>query len=140
MSQRQKIGKIGETLACQYLLDKGYKILETNRRVNNFGEIDIIAVDPMAVLAFIEVKTMRMFHVKQCGNTAIQNKAIGTILPEDQITVAKYKRMARAAQICAGLPEFKKHIDEKRGWRIDVIAIILCDTSKPILRHYENVI
>lgn len=48
-------GKTGEELAKDYLMSKGYRILETNYR-NKIGEIDIIAKDK-DVLVFIEVKT-----------------------------------------------------------------------------------
>lgn len=48
-------GKYGEELAKDYLITKGYSILETNYR-NKIGEIDIIAKDK-DILVFIEVKT-----------------------------------------------------------------------------------
>lgn len=48
-------GKSGEELAKDYLMSKGYSILETNYR-NKIGEIDIIAKDK-DVLVFVEVKT-----------------------------------------------------------------------------------
>jgi putative endonuclease len=46
---------MGESLAIEYLTDKGYVILETNYR-NKIGEVDIIAYDKN-VLVFVEVKT-----------------------------------------------------------------------------------
>lgn len=46
---------MGESLAIEYLTDKGYVILETNYR-NRIGEVDIIAYDK-DVLVFVEVKT-----------------------------------------------------------------------------------
>lgn len=47
-------GDIGESLAEQYLLDKGYEILETKYK-NKIGEIDIIAKDGNRIV-FVEVK------------------------------------------------------------------------------------
>lgn len=47
-------GSIGEHMACQYLIKKGYKIIEQNYR-NQIGEIDIIAKDGVT-LVFVEVK------------------------------------------------------------------------------------
>jgi putative endonuclease len=51
------VGKTGEEIAIQYLLQQGYQVLERNYRCR-FGEIDLIAQDG-STLAFIEVKTRR---------------------------------------------------------------------------------
>lgn len=51
---RIELGKEGEKLAIDYLLTKGYKILEKNFRTP-FGEIDIIAKDENFIVV-IEVK------------------------------------------------------------------------------------
>ena len=48
-------GKRGEIIAKNYLIKKGYKIVETNYK-NKLGEIDIIAKDKDC-LVFVEVKT-----------------------------------------------------------------------------------
>jgi len=49
-----KKGKVGENLACNYLVKNGYKIIERNFR-SKFGEIDIVALDGKT-LCFVEVK------------------------------------------------------------------------------------
>ena len=54
---RQKLGKLGEDLACAELARRGYSILARRYRTR-FGEIDIIARDN-DVTVFIEVKTRR---------------------------------------------------------------------------------
>lgn len=54
---RQEIGKWGENLACKYLEENNYKIIERNFLCRQ-GEIDIIAKDIIKKeLVFIEVKT-----------------------------------------------------------------------------------
>lgn len=50
------IGDTGEQRVLKYLLDKNYKIVQTNFRTKT-GEIDIIAKDSKNALSFIEVKT-----------------------------------------------------------------------------------
>lgn len=52
---RKKIGNWGEQQACEYLENKGFKILDKNYRCR-LGEIDLIALDGDC-LVFIEVKT-----------------------------------------------------------------------------------
>ncbi|NNK69592.1 MAG: endonuclease [Flavobacteriaceae bacterium] len=55
MAKHDKLGKYGEQLAVDYLLDKNYKILESNYRFDR-AEIDILA-EKDGVLAVVEVKT-----------------------------------------------------------------------------------
>lgn len=49
------IAIMGENAACEYLIEKGYKILERNFR-KKYAEIDIIAIINKT-LVFVEVKT-----------------------------------------------------------------------------------
>jgi len=55
MAQHNELGKKGEQLAVDFLLKKGYKILERNYRFDK-AEVDIIA-KTKDTLAVIEVKT-----------------------------------------------------------------------------------
>ena len=55
-SKTQKIGEIGEKLACMFLMKHGFKVLDRNYR-KKWGEIDIIAQKD-DILRFIEVKTV----------------------------------------------------------------------------------
>jgi len=52
---KKRLGKIGETLACEYLLNHHYTIVERNFQ-KRYGELDIIAVKDK-ILVFVEVKT-----------------------------------------------------------------------------------
>ena len=51
------IGNLGEDLACEYLVEKGYNILRRNVRSRR-GELDIVAKSSDQTLVFVEVKTM----------------------------------------------------------------------------------
>jgi putative endonuclease len=55
--QRLTVGRAGEEAAVQYLLQRGYRILQRNYRCR-VGEIDLVAQDG-GTLVFIEVKTRR---------------------------------------------------------------------------------
>ena len=52
---KKEIGAAGESLACEMLERRGYRILTRNYRCT-FGEIDIIAIQGDKI-AFVEVKT-----------------------------------------------------------------------------------
>jgi putative endonuclease len=52
---KRELGMYGEQLACEFLIEKGYRILERNWRCR-LGEIDIIAQTGKYTV-FVEVKT-----------------------------------------------------------------------------------
>lgn len=122
MTQRSELGQWGENKACEYLVDKKFKVIERNLR-NPWGELDIAAIAPDKTLVFIEVKTMR-------------ENVFGGLEPENQMTAAKIKKFKRAASIYAGNhPEL---IKDDKGWRLDLIT--LTKTEKDfVIRHYENI-
>jgi putative endonuclease len=53
--RRRTRGELGEEIAERHLERRGYRVLERNFRTR-YGEIDLIAVDPRAIV-FCEVKT-----------------------------------------------------------------------------------
>ncbi len=117
-----KTGRIGENLACEYLVGKGYRILKRNYR-QPWGEIDIVARAPDNTLVFVEVKT-------------INNPGEVSLLPEDEASASKIKKLKRTCE--QFVSKFEELLDEKRGWRIDLVAIELRD-QVPTIRHYENI-
>ena len=121
MNFKSITGQIGEDLACEFLTNKGYKIIERNYW-KPWGELDIVAKDPENILVFVEVKTMRQ-----------NNPAIAELQPEDNLTKAKLKKLQKTAQMFAG--QFPDLVDDDKGWRIDLVAIILPASR---ISHYEN--
>ncbi len=97
-----KIGNQMETVACQYLTDKGIVIRERNFRCKS-GEIDIIGYDG-SYLVFFEVK-YRRDNTKGTAAEAVHYRKQETICK-----VSDYYRMIH-------------HIPEKQSVRYDVIAI-----------------
>ncbi len=80
-TDRQKLGRIGEDIACRFLEGMGHRILERNWRSGHL-EIDIISFDCDGI-HFVEVKTRR------------QNIQAP---PQDNVNPAKQRRIAKAAQ------------------------------------------
>jgi putative endonuclease len=105
---RRDTGNLGEQMACNFLGNNGYKIIETNYRCRA-GEIDIVA-RLREVLVFVEVRTKKSYKY-------------GT--PEESITTAKKEHLRAAAvhyeQNHTGLPA---------AWRIDVVAIQMNSDGK----------
>ncbi|MDP2704300.1 MAG: YraN family protein [bacterium] len=127
MSKTSETGKRGEDIACEYLKKRGYKILERNVR-EKWGELDIVVRAKDKTLVFVEVKTMRPF-------------APGGLQPEDQMTYAKRRKFERTASLYAGSYKNKNLIYDKKGWRLDVVAIVLVGEGRGShdIRHYENI-
>lgn len=116
--RKKRLGKIGEDLACDYLLHHHYKILERNFQ-KRYGELDIVAIKDNS-LVFVEVKTRigRMFG-----------------LPEESVTPRK---LAEVKQTAAYYKLLHPELPERM--QIDVIAIELeVDESIKDFRHIENV-
>lgn len=145
MTQKAELGKSGEDLACEYLVDKGYKIIERNFR-RPWGELDIIAKSRDKTLIFVEVKTMRSPYgisreARQLGNK-FGNDFGGVKLPnsdiepEMQMTAAKMKKLKRAASLYAG--HFPELINDNLGWRIDLLALTI-NEEDCLINHYENI-
>jgi putative endonuclease len=57
---RHRLGQLGEQLAAEHLVRRGFDILARNYRTR-WGELDIVAFDGRT-LAFCEVKTRRLSH------------------------------------------------------------------------------
>lgn len=72
-------GRYGESLAREYIINKGYKVLEVNY-TTKLGEVDIIALDKN-IIAFIEVKTRtnkNFGYAYEAVNFRKQKKIINT--------------------------------------------------------------
>ncbi len=126
-------GKTGEDLACAYIKNKGFKIVERNYR-KKWGELDIVSIAPDKTLVFFEVKTLR-----ESGNFS----------PEENLSFAKLKKLQRTCFLYANAHH--NIINDDRGWRIDLLAINLNSDSEEQtdsltefhkscdIRHYENI-
>ncbi len=108
-------GKKGENLAQEYLMKKGYKILEINKHFSRFCEIDIIALDK-DVLVFCEVKTRK---TNICGS------------PLEAITKTKYQNIKK------GIYFYLQENPKYKKFRIDAISIVLQPDLE--ITHLKNV-
>jgi putative endonuclease len=122
-----KIGRIGEGIACACLVKKGWRIVARNYRRKS-DEIDIIAVASDKTLVFCEVKAL------------LVSDAVGAsgLAPEDNLTDAKLRKISRTCEFFAR--QNPHLINEERGWRIDLLAIdIGLNGTASGIRHYENI-
>lgn len=112
---KKDIGRIGEDVACQFLVRKGFRILERNFR-RACGEIDIIA-EKDGILRFVEVKSV------SCAELPDVSKESTGYRPEELVHPAKMRHIARTADIYLITKK------EEREYQIDVVGVFL-DLSK----------
>lgn len=66
-------GRNGEDRACQYLVEKGYAIVDRNFRMGRCGEIDVVA-ESKDFLVFVEVKTLPHGDLEMLAHVLGQRK------------------------------------------------------------------
>lgn len=112
---RKEIGEMGENVAANLLIEKGYNILERNYRINHL-EVDIIALKDDTI-AFVEVKT----RSTDC-----------LVPPQEAVNRRKQSLIANAAD------GYMRHFNRAENARLDVI-IVLHDNGKVIsVEHMED--
>lgn len=116
-SYNKDIGSFGETLARDYLISKGYKILNMNFR-NKFGEIDIIC-KKNDLLIFCEIKSR-------------YSNSFGS--PIESITCYKQKQIIKLSEL---------YLISKKYYnfnvRYDIIEVIFNTiTSSHIINHVQD--
>ena len=80
MAERNDIGKEGETLACQYLVDHGYRIMDRNWHWHHY-ELDMVARKGNEIV-FVEVKTRAAAYLDH---------------PADALSLKQMRRLVAAA-------------------------------------------
>ena len=111
------LGNLGEDLACDFLIKKGYKILERNF-VWRKNEIDIIAEDEKEKqIVFIEVKTRNTDYFIQ---------------PFEAVDFKKQKAIIKVANAYIRI----RNIDLEA--RFDVISIIQTEHGIQSIEHISS--
>src|SRR5712692_4071286 len=107
----RQIGQDAEKYAAALLRRRGYRILEENVRFRG-GELDLVAEDG-ETLVFVEVRARRP------GNLGVAEETLG---------VRKRRRIHLAIELYLQ----QRDVDPRRPLRIDVVAIRLDTSGKPV--------
>jgi len=118
MLQKQEVGKFGETLAKNYLVKHGYKIIDSNVKLS-YKEIDIIAKKQDQTI-FVEVKTRTSLTFGEADNA---------------MTCQKTKNFKKAVEL---------YINSKNIFadnvRADLISIDIDKNKKTAnIKHYQDI-
>ncbi len=115
MANHNDLGKLGESLALSYLVQKGYEILDENW-VHGKAEIDLIAYINRKII-FVEVKTRT--------STAFGH-------PEEFVSRGKQRLLEFAANQYIYLMSHKGEI------RFDIVSILFDKQNNYTINHIED--
>jgi len=114
MADHNELGKLGEDLAVEFLIKKGFEIIERNYTFQK-SEIDVVAKKD-GILIVVEVKTRNSDFMAG---------------PQETITKKKQRAIIKAANY------YIKENDLDIETRFDVISIIVNKKEKSIV-HIED--
>lgn len=124
-SKKQKIGKLGESLAIRYLQKNGHRIIGENMTYK-YGEIDILTIDKENRVHFVEVKSSKR------GINSHENY----FRPEENMSPQKATKMKRTIENILSFREnvlyefyereVGKSIDKRElSWQVDLAIVHL---------------
>ena len=118
MTEKSSTGHLGEKIAEQYLLSKGYEIIQRNWH-SMYGEIDIIAQKNRKI-HFVEVKT---------------RKSLTFGSPVESYNYFKQRKIIKTAFL------YMDQIKTGQSFQLDFIGIMLnADNSTKEIEMIENAI
>jgi len=115
MAEHNDFGNLAEQLAADFLVEKGYKILQKNFRYQR-AEIDILAEFQNQIIV-------------------VEVKARGTdifMAPEEAVTKTKIKLLVLAAD------QYLKQHNINQEVRFDIITVLPDNSGKLEIKHLED--
>lgn len=114
MADHNELGKIGEQIAVDFLIEKGHKILDRNFRFKHL-EVDIVT-EHDGLLKIVEVKTRQSTYLTD---------------PRELVSKTKQKGIIKAAN------HYIQENEIDLETQFDLIVIILNEKMKKI-EHFED--
>jgi putative endonuclease len=121
MRAKDVVGRYGEAVAVQFLLDAGLTLIERNWRCRD-GELDVVAVEG-SVLVFVEVKTR-------------SSTRFGT--PAEAVVGAKAARVRRLALAWLAERRDRGHGEFWPDMRFDVVSVLRSDRGAATVEHLRG--
>mgnify|MGYP003681909386 CR=1 FL=1 len=115
---QSETGNLGEDLACEYLQNRGYEILERNWTPGRWGEADIIAIDNDA-LVLVEVRA---------------SSAPSMVSPQESVIPHKLYLLKNLVKLYN-----KMHPNLPQALRIDFVGVNLRNAKPPKIELFKNI-
>jgi len=121
-SAKRKFGDLGEELARNYLIERGYKIIESNY-LKPWGEIDLVTKKGGQIV-FFEVKTR-------------DSKNVTHFSPEQSVNGSKRRKLQKTCEAYL----LERSFPQNQEWQIDILAISFeKDPDRSHVEHFENAV
>ena len=128
LTEKRKLGNLGEDIACKFLMKRGFWISGRNY-LKKWGEIDIVA-QKGGKTYFVEVKTVSR------ENLLAVRRATDEYRAEDNIHPWKLKRLARTIQSYL----LEKKMDDVE-WQLDALIVELdIEHKQARVRRIEDIV
>lgn len=124
----KELGELGEKLACEYLVEKGFNILGRNYRIS-FGEIDIIARKKWRLFPLFP-RAARPIHFVEVK--ALKQSSFQPIFPEQHVDFRKQRKLRQLAQIWLN----KNKLPQNTPYQIDIAGILVNEETRNAKLHY----
>ncbi len=133
ITEKRRLGNIGENVAVEFLVRRGHKILDRNY-LKKWGEIDIVSLKS-GVIHFVEVKSTGRAYV-DVSHVTVGKGTHETYRPEENVHPQKLKRLARTIQSYL----LEKGSDDAE-WQIDIIVAYVDEQSRQArVEIIENIV
>ncbi len=148
MAKHNKIGRIGEEIACRFLKDRGFEILDRNYS-KKWGEIDIVSCLTAKALAqtgetgekdykirFVEVKTVSRENISSVSRETLERD-----IPEENVHSKKLRRLHRTIQSYLGeKANVSRETLDDVDWQLDIIVVFLdLNNNNARIRFTEDI-
>lgn len=122
-SKTQKIGEIGEKLACMFLMKHRFSVIDTNYTIKA-GEIDIVAKKGK-IWHFIEVKSVSRVTLDDVSSETLEPGKQSGFMPEENMHPKKIQRFIRTVEYY----RMAKDLDEE-DFQIDLALVYIDQTNR----------
>ena len=119
-------GNIGEDIACDFLIRKGFKVIDRNY-LKKWGELDIVA-DKDNIIHFFEVKSVT-------GDSGL--KFIDSHKPEDNVHAFKARKLRKMIQTYLSFTD--RGLDADFQFHV-LLVFMNIETRKAKVKWLKNVI
>lgn len=118
LADPKKLGRWGERYSEKFLKLNGLRLLARNFSSRD-GEIDLVMIDRDGGVVFVEVKTRADEKLESA---------------ESAINYSKKIKLIKTAKLFC-----RKYGLENKALRFDAVIVILGESAKPEVRHYQSI-